>query len=611
MKEIIEILKKENELEIIDTPLDIKLEIPALAYLEVKKPNGGKALLFTNPRDNEKSFTTPVLMNVFSSFKRLELITTRNIESIANEVKDLLNLAPPSGFKGFLNAFKKYSKLYYTLPKFTKTKRTKIYTKENLNLYDLPILTTWENDAAPFITMGQVYTKSLDGKKKNLGLYRLQVHSKNELGLHWQIHKDSTHFFNEYKKANKKMPIAIGIGGDPLYVWCAQAPLPHGIYELMLYGLIKRKRIELSKCLSVDLSVPSDCDIVIEGFVDPNNFKDEGPFGDHTGFYTPIEPYPVLEVSQISTKENPIYHATIVGKPPLEDKYMGYLTERVFLPLMQTTAHGLIDYSMPESGVFHNLILGKIAPRYDGHAKQIMHSFWGVGQMSFVKHAIFLGEDAPHLENHKEVFNYVMKRFSAKNIIISEGVADALDHSSDNYAYGGKLGLDSSGEKLESKFSLLSDEELFTKIKDILNSAIKVKQYIVDSSTPSCAICAVEKNENLIKLCEKNKEKFINISENLRLLILVDHAKNDLTNPYMLTWRIANNIDAKRDVLILDEVVIIDASDKNELDSYKRVWPKETDISPKTLKALESKGFKIDSSLLKKFHIDKSYNEDN
>ena len=462
----IALLAKHNELEIIDTPLDIYLEIPQLAYIEAKRADGGKALLFTKPMRGEEACAMPVLMNVFGSFRRVELIATRTPEAIATRIKDLLNLAPPKGLKGLLAAFKRYSVLRFAIPKYvSKSSAQEVrYLGEEVDLFKLPILTTWEGDSAPFITMGQVYTQSLDGSKKNLGLYRLQVHSHNELGLHWQIHKDSTHFFHEYKKAGQKMPVTIALGGDPLYTWCAQAPLPHGVYELMLYGVIKDKRVEVVRCLTNPLSVPSSVDIIIEGFVDTSRLKDEGPFGDHTGFYTPIEPYPVLEITAITHRSSPIYPATIVGKPPLEDKYMGYLTERVFLPLLQTSAHGLLDYNMPENGVFHNLILAKLFPQYPGHARQLMHAFWGVGQMSFVKHAIFVGEDAPELGAYEKVLKYVLDRFSVKGIVLSEGVCDALDHASPQYAYGGKLGLDVAQAELVEGVKGVSDEELLGRL---------------------------------------------------------------------------------------------------------------------------------------------------
>ena len=236
---------------------------------------------------------------------------------------------------------------------------------------------------------------------------------------------------------------------------------------------------------------------------------------------------------------------------------MGYLTERVFLPLLQTTAHGLLDYHMPENGVFHNLIFAKIAPQYPGHAKQIMHAFWGVGQMSFVKHALFLGEDAPSLENYQEVLTYVLNRFSTKRILISEGVCDALDHSSPNYAYGGKLGLDVSEELHEAQtFVLCSDDELCENLKSKMPQVQIVRQYGIDAEIP-IAIIGIAKQGRVLDHVERLQD----MAQNLKIAIFVDAHKNDLNNPYMLVWRIVNNIDAKRDIKILDSQVFVDATD--------------------------------------------------
>lgn len=619
MQQTIELFKKHNEITIIDTPLDIYLEIPHLSYLEVKKEGGGKALLFTNPIDltkstlnhanSSKTFSMPVLTNIFGSFKRVELIASAKPESIATTIKELLNLSPPKGIKGIFSAIKRFSRLYYTLPKLVKNAPAQEvrFLGKNVDLGILPILTTWEGDAAPFITMGQVYTQDLAGKKKNVGMYRLQVHSKNELGLHWQIHKDSTHFFNQYKKAGKKMPVSIALGGDALYTWCGQAPLPNGIYELMLYGLIKRTRPKVVKCLTNPLSVPANADIIIEGWVDTTRLKEEGPFGDHTGFYTPIEPYPVLEISAITMKSKPIYPATVVGKPPLEDKYMGYLTERVFLPLLQTSASGLIDYNMPENGVFHNLILAKIAPQYYGHARQIMHAFWGVGQMSFVKHAIFVGEDAPPLEDYKAIFDFVLNHFKLDSLVFSEGVCDALDHASPHYAYGGKLGIDiSECEAKSSKeiLEILDNKNLCAKIKNIMPSAKLVRQYGTNTRNP-IAVVGVESNIDFSgdKPLSESIKNLATLKPYIKIVVFVDESKNDLDNGYMLLWRVVNNIDARRDICVHNEIVYVNACDKTRSKYHPREWPKETDCTRSVIDSLQKKGFEIDENMLHKYHI--------
>lgn len=612
MRQTLDLLKAHNELKIITEPLDIELEIPHLAYLEVKKPDS-KALLFTNPTRGNTSFEIPVLMNLFGNFKRVELLIG-NTQEIAKEIAFMLKLKPPKNFQEALKFLPRLLNLRHLSPKILNTRglcQEVIKTNNEINLTSLPILKTWSDDGGAFITMGQCYTQSLDGSVKNLGMYRLQVYDRNHLGLHWQIHKDSVGIFEEYKKAKQKMPVSIAIGGDPLYTWCATAPLPYGMFELMLYGFIKKRKAKMVKCVSNPLFVPYDSDIVIEGYVDTEVLRDEGRFGDHTGFYTPIEPYPVLEVSAITHKQNPIYLATVVGKPPLEDKYLGYPTERIFLPLLQTTTPSLVDYYMPENGVFHNLILAKIKARFPSQAKQSMHSFWGVGQMSFVKHAIFVGEDSPSLHT-SEIIPYILNRFSVKNCLFSEGVCDALDHSSPSFAEGGKLGIDCTGNEVENPpLEILDNQDLLDNLSSIIPLSKTLRQYFLDTKNPITLLGVQKDSHSLQKFLKKSA--FANLQKYLRILILLDDSKNDLENLYMILWRVVNNIDSKRDIRILGEIVVIDATDKNADDGYHREWPKETDCDSKTLESLAQKGLLSDFSqesleeFYRKYHIDKSY----
>jgi 4-hydroxy-3-polyprenylbenzoate decarboxylase len=599
----IEILKKHNLLKVIDEELDIYLEIPHIAYVEVKKPDS-KAILFTNPIDKKtgKKFNTPVLMNIFCSHEAVELIIG-DVEKIASKIGELLHLKPPVGFMDKLSMFGKLFDLKSVFPKRLNGKgecQQIIKLGENAKLSDLPILTTWEQDGGPFITMGQVYTTSLDGTMHNLGMYRLQVYGDNELGLHWQIHKDSNHFFHQYKKAGLKMPVSIAIGGDPLYIWCGQAPLPMGVFELMLYGFIRGENAQLVKCITNDIYVPRDVDYVIEGFVDTNRLEIEGPFGDHTGYYTLEEEYPVLEVTAITSKKSPIFAATVVGKPPLEDKYMGYATERIFLPLLKTTAPDLIDYYMPENGVFHNLILAKMNVSYPGHATQLMHAFWGVGQMSFVKHALFVNQDSPDLKDHANITKHILNRLSADNILITQGVVDALDHSSPKFARGGKLGIDCTGEEVEHLgIMLLSDEELLSKIQKISDEVTALKQYEIDTKNPICVI-KTKKTRNQKYLIDDLKQ----LSEYIKILVIVDDEKNDISNPYMLIWRVVNNIDASRDIYIINNFIAIDATNKNKLDNFNRRWPDDVDCTASVLNSLQARGLiNIDNDFINKFYL--------
>ncbi|WP_104692359.1 menaquinone biosynthesis decarboxylase [Helicobacter felis] len=600
MQELVEKLKERGVLRVVDTPLDIYLEIPHIAYIEAKKPKGGQALLFTQPKRGDKLLDIPILMNLFGSQDRLEFIINRPITSCQAQLENLLNLQKPKSLKDFICLVKNLCNLRFSLPKICKNPPPReIFRGDQVDLNKLPILTTWQDDAAPFITMGQIYTKSLDNKHHNLGLYRLQVHGKNRLGLHWQIHKDANHFFHAYKKAGVKMPVSVAIGGDALYTWCGQAPLPYGVFELALYGLIRGKRATLAPCVSNPLCVPIDADIILEGWVDTSHLEIEGPFGDHTGFYTPKEPYPVLEVSAISLKPNPIYLATIVGKPPLEDKYMGYFTERLFLPLLKKSAHGLMDYHMPENGVFHNLILAQINPSYPGHAHQIMHHFWGTGQMSFVKHAIFVGPNAPKLTDYPAIFTHILDHLDLSQSLLSQGVCDALDHASPNYAFGGKLGLVALEPSPHPKTPLESPE-LLKRLKDLLPQVQNLQQYGLESKNPM-AIVSVAKSVPLVPLFKDLQV----LAPHISALIFVDSSKNDLNNPYMLVWRIVNNIDTNRDIWLDPPLICIDATDKGALEGHLREWPKETDCTLSVLEELATKGLipPLSDPLYYKYHI--------
>ncbi len=600
--EVIQKLKDNDLLKIIDDELDIYLEIPHVAYIEVKTPQS-KALLFTNPVDraNNKKFDTPVLMNVFCNYKAVELFIGDG-DKLAKEIEELLKMKPPSGFMDKISMFGKLFNLKSVFPKKLSHKgecQEIIKQGKDAKLSDLPILTTWEQDGGPFITMGQVYTKSLDGKMSNVGMYRLQMYDDHTLGMHWQIHKDSNHFFHEYKKAGKKMPVSIGIGGDPMYIWCGQAPLPIGVFELLLYGFAKKKNAQLVKSITNDIYVPRDVDYVIEGFVDTSKMRIEGPFGDHTGYYTLEEEYPFLEVSAITSKKDPVFAATVVGKPPLEDKYMGHATERMFLPLLQTTAPDLIDYYMPENGVFHNLILAKIKTLYPGHAQQVMHAFWGVGQMSFVKHAIFVGEDSPELTSD-EIVPHILNRIDINDLLISKGVVDALDHSSPKFAVGGKLGIDCTAEEVEDHGKIiLSDSELLSEINKITDEVKDLKQYCIETKNP-ITIMKTDKTRNQKELFEELSGLF----DHIKILIAVDDKNNQLDNPYMLLWRVVNNIDSNRDMVILKDTLCIDATNKNQFDDFKRRWPDDVTCTKSVLDSLKKKNIiDIDDEFIQKWGL--------
>lgn len=580
MREFIKKCEQKGFLKVINDEVDTELELGHIAYVEAKKADS-KVLLFNNVVCKNKGvkYEYPVIMNVFANKEVLEMVLGRSADSIADEINSLLHTHIPSGFADKISLFSKLFSLKNIAPKRKINQNANCFYKQ-ISLKDIPILKTWSDDGGDFITMGQVYTQSLDGKQNNLGMYRLQVHDyeKGILGMHFQLHKDSNHFFHEYKKAGKKMPVAIAIGDDPLHILCAQAPLPKGIFELMLFGFIKKSGAKLVKCQTNEIYVPNNSDFVIEGFIDTDEFMIEGPFGDHTGFYTKALEYPVMNVTKVWAKKDAIYNATVVGKPPLEDKWMGYATERIFLPLFQTSVSDLLDYKMPENGVFHNLILAKINNLYPNHATQIMHAFFGVGQMSFVKHAIFVDNNAPKLDDYENLTPYMLDRFDAKKMYFCDGIIDELDHASE-YCFGSKLGVD-----LCDNFGFSPREEVVkeqsaqkTKINDEFLEALKqvkgfleAKFYYENTKNPILCI-RIDKQESIKNILEKINLNFVC----WRGVVVFLDEENKLYNPYFLVWRVVNNIDAKRDIFIKGDLVFVDATKKYPFEGFEREWPKE------------------------------------
>ena len=603
MNDVVEWLKENGNLRIIDEPLDVELEIPHVAYIEVKTDNS-RPILFTNPINRAKNiqYDIPVLMNIFANKELTKKIFGKHPDKVAEGIDKLLKLKPPKGFIAKLKMIPELFALKNVFPKRLKATgacQEVIVRKEDIDLDKLPILKTWAEDGGAFITMGQVYTQSLDGEMQNVGMYRLQQYDKNHLGMHWQIHKDASHFFDQYQRAGKKMPVTVAIGGDPLYIWCGQAPMPHGMFEMLLYGFVRGKNAQLVKSITNDIYIPKDVDVVIEGFVDPEKMQIEGPFGDHTGYYTLEEPYPIMEIETITMKKNPVFQATVVGKPPLEDKYMGWATERIFLPMLKPMAPDLIDYYMPENGVFHNLILGKMKTLYKGHAQQFMHAFWGVGQMSFVKHAIFVNADAPELEDDMAITEYILNRLDSSKILITQGIIDALDHTANETLVGGKLGIDATDK--EVKFGIenpLQDKALLAKMQELDGNILELQQYFIHTKNPICLI-TVNKVQSMQNIIAKLK----GLKEHIKVLIIVDKINNDINEPYMLLWRVVNNIDAQRDI-ILEPFIAVDGTNKSDLDGFTREWPGDTFCTKEVLDSLQERNLiDIDEEFIKKFGL--------
>jgi len=307
----------------------------------------------------------------------------------------------------------------------------------------------------------------------------------------------------------------------------------------------------------------------------------------------------VMEVSAISMKKEPVFLATVVGKPPLEDKYMGWATGKIFFPLLKTTVPDLLDYHMPENAGFHNLILAKMQPLYKGHAKQFMHAFWGAGQMSFVKHAIFVDEKAPKLENYEAFATYILNRFTPKSMFITEGILDALDHSSDETLVGGKLGIDATSANVVEAPNLLGDAELLEKVKELIPDAVELHQYMRRTNNPVTVI-TVNKTKN----AREYFDALISLSTNIRIVVFVDAKANDVLNPYMLIWRVTNNMDAQRDIYISGLMVGIDGTNKSQVDGFTREWPDDVECTPIVVERLKAKSlWDLDAKLNTKYQL--------
>ena len=313
---------------------------------------------------------------------------------------------------------------------------------DRVDLSILPVIQCWPKDAGRFITLPLVITQSLKTGKRNMGMYRMQIYDKNSTGMHWHIHKDGSHYFNEYAQAGKRMPVAVAIGADPATIYAATAPMPQGMDEIIMAGFIRKKPVRMAKCQTIDLEVPAEAEFVLEGYVDPQERRREGPFGDHTGYYSLADDYPVFHVTAITHRRHPVYNTTLVGRPPMEDCYLAKATERLFLPMLQTVFPEIVDYWFPWEGVFHNIVIVAIDKEYPGHAQKIMSGLWGQGQMSFCKTIVIVDKQVC-LQDAQAVLDTLLTNIDiASDITITKGILDVLDHASPFPNFGSKLGID-------------------------------------------------------------------------------------------------------------------------------------------------------------------------
>jgi 4-hydroxy-3-polyprenylbenzoate decarboxylase len=450
LREFIAALEKHGELKRIPFEVDPVLEITEFADRSVKR--GGPALLFEKP----KGSSMPVLINAFASMRRMEIaLGVSSVDEIAGRISEFLEMRMPEGLIGKLKMLPKLSEMGSFFPKTVGSGPCKqVIRREGFSLSEYPILQCWPQDGGRFITLPLVFTRNPDTGKRNCGMYRMQVYDDRTTGMHWQTHKQGAeHYRRLLAGGAKRMDVAVAIGADPATMYSAILPLPPDLDEMMIAGFLRGKPVEMVKCETCDLEVPAHAEIVLEGYVELGEQRTEGPFGDHTGYYSLEDQYPVFHVTCIMQRKDPIYATTIVGPPPMEDYFMGKAIERIFLPLMRLQLPEVRDISMPAEGVFHNLILVAIRKSYPLHARKVMHAIWGLGQAMFSKCIVVVDEDVD-VQNVSEVAWRALNNIDPqRDIEFVMGPVDSLDHASRLANFGSKMGIDATRKWPEEGFT--------------------------------------------------------------------------------------------------------------------------------------------------------------
>jgi 4-hydroxy-3-polyprenylbenzoate decarboxylase len=456
--EFVAALERSGELIRIAQPLATELEITELADREMKKPGGGKALLIEKPTIGGQASPFPLAINTMGSERRMAMsMGAESVESVAAELGSLMKAKPPTGFREAMKLLGTALDLRHAKPKAVKTGPCKevIHRFEESDkarkgeregpptLLDLPIQQCWPQDGGRFITLPCVVTKDPGTGERNVGMYRMQVYDERSTGMHWQLQKVAARHGRRYYETGERMPVAVFLGGDPVFTFCATAPLPDGLDEFLLAGYLRKKSVELVRCETNDLEVPANADFVIEGYVDPKEpLRMEGPFGDHTGYYTLPEPYPVFHITAITHRRDAVYPATIVGMPPMEDFYIGGASVRLFLPIFKMNFPEIVDIALPAEGVFHNLVFVSIRKSYPMQAYKIMHGLWGMGQMMFTKYVVVVDHDVDVHNTSEVLFRLCANTDPQRDAIFTRGPADVLDHATSEIGIGSKLGID-------------------------------------------------------------------------------------------------------------------------------------------------------------------------
>jgi 4-hydroxy-3-polyprenylbenzoate decarboxylase len=609
-QQFIEALEKAGELVRIKTYVNPKLEIAEITDRISKSGNGGNALLFENT-----GYDFPVLMNAYGSEKRMCLaLGVDHLDDVAKEIENLFHLlsSPKEGIIDKLKLLPKLGQFASWMPKVKSGRgECQEVVMQEPDITKLPVITCWPKDGGPFVTLPIIHTKDPNTNSRNVGMYRMQVYGPTLTGMHWHKHKVSAKHFNEYKKLNKRMPVAVALGGDPVYAYSATAPLPENVDEYMLAGFLRKKKVELVKCISQpEVEVPADADFIIEGYVEPDEeLIWEGPFGDHTGYYSLPDWYPRFHITAITHKKNPVYPATIVGIPPQEDAWLGKATERIFLaPIKMTMVPEIMDMDMPVEGVFHNLVIAQIKKEYAGQGQKVMNAMWGAGQMMFNK-ILVMADQGVKIQDYETLAKYVFKNLNpATDISFASGPMDVLDHSCSKMGFGGKMCIDGT-KKFEEEtdtniqYAIINNQfsggSLLNQFQEIhaVNVSLLKKEI-------SCLIISVEKNrpghikELHDQICALEE------IEGVKMILYVEHTvdANDLTTAL---WRFCNNLDPKRDHHLCKRpsrnsqlatqnlyfaCMGFDGTRKTkEHDNFQRDWPNIIVADDETIKSIDEK----------------------
>lgn len=599
LRAFIDKLEAEGELVRIKNFVDPVLEIAEIADRVSKTPDKNKALLFENTGTD-----FPLLINSMGSERRMCIaLGVEHLNEVAGEIENLFKMmtGPKNGLLEKLAMLPQLGKFASWMPKVVSGRGAcQEEVMDNPDLDKLPILKCWPKDGGRFITLPSIHTKDPNNGIRNIGMYRMQVFSPTMTGMHWHKHKVSAKHFNEYKKLGKRMPVAVAIGGDPVYTYSATAPLPENVDEYMLAGFLRKKRVELVKCITQpEIEVPADADFIIEGYVDPEEeLIWEGPFGDHTGYYSLPDYYPRFHVTAITHRKNPVYPATIVGIPPQEDAWLGKATERIFLaPIKMTMVPEIADMNMPVEGVFHNLVITSIHKEYAGQGQKVMNAMWGAGQMMFNK-ILAITDSSVDITDYKTLTKYVFDNLNpATDIYFSQGPMDVLDHSCSKLGFGGKMCIDGTKKWDEEMSAPLQPFKMSTgfSVDAILKAQPDIKAINAalakDMQVPVLFV-AVEKDskghvEELHTALTKREEL-----SGFKMIIYVEHTVdvNDIADTL---WRFCNNLDPKRDHFYggsEKNIIGLDGTRKTKvLDGFERPWPNIIVADEPTIQSVDEK----------------------